>query len=297
MMPELQAGRDRRISHCVQRFVRRQFDGCTLINADCLDVLSEINGVDAIVTDPPYGQTNEKYDHDVPLEVWAACLNAANPNAALVSFAGSPTYHRIASKIENAGWRVRQMWLWIYNDGMMISAWPKDGYDRLAPACDPICYATKGKNLLTIRREGDAKWFRDRTKPTAKETSYGEGRTNTKKNNTGFGRFPRTVIAECGVPRLEYFVQSRTSPKLRREMVGHPNQKPESLMTWLVDKMPAGATVLDPYMGSGTTGIACIRTGRKFIGIEKDPKHFATAVERIGRELEQGVLLPPNIRS
>jgi DNA modification methylase len=59
-------------------------------------------------------------------------------------------------------------------------------------------------------------------------------------------------------------------------------------------KVPTGATVLDPYMGSASTAIACIRTGRKFIGIEKDPKHFATAVERISRELEQGVLLPPN---
>lgn len=48
--------------------------------------------------------------------------------------------------------------------------------------------------------------------------------------------------------------------------------------------------VLDPYMGSGTTGIACIRTGRRFIGIEKDPQHFDTARQRIERELEQGRL-------
>ena len=72
----------------------------------------------------------------------------------------------------------------------------------------------------------------------------------------------------------------------------HPTQKPVALMAWCLDiaKVPEGATVLDPYMGSGTTGIACIRTGRKFIGIEKDPKHFQTAVERIDRELQQGRL-------
>jgi DNA modification methylase len=55
-------------------------------------------------------------------------------------------------------------------------------------------------------------------------------------------------------------------------------------------KVPEGATVLDPYMGSGSTGIACIRTGRRFIGIEKDPTHYATALARITNELAQGDL-------
>lgn len=73
----------------------------------------------------------------------------------------------------------------------------------------------------------------------------------------------------------------------------HPSQKPTPLMAWLLyeARVEEGATVLDPYMGSGTTGIACLRTGRKFIGIEKDPAHFATALERIRREEAQGRLL------
>jgi len=80
----------------------------------------------------------------------------------------------------------------------------------------------------------------------------------------------------------------------------HVSEKPVPLMAWCMDKakVPVGATVLDPYMGSGTTAIACIRTGRKFIGVEQDPKHFATAVERIGRELQQGTFaMTPNIPS
>jgi site-specific DNA-methyltransferase (adenine-specific) len=70
----------------------------------------------------------------------------------------------------------------------------------------------------------------------------------------------------------------------------HPNQKPIALMTWVMDeiKVPLGATVCDPYMGSGTTALACIRTGRKFVGIEKDPQHFETAVKRIRHEVSQG---------
>jgi len=71
----------------------------------------------------------------------------------------------------------------------------------------------------------------------------------------------------------------------------HPTQKPVPLMAWCIKiaKIEPAATVLDPYMGSGTTGVACLRTGRNFIGIEIDPKHFSTACERIRREVDQAV--------
>ena len=63
-------------------------------------------------------------------------------------------------------------------------------------------------------------------------------------------------------------------------------------MAWCMEKAKVSEeeTVLDPYMGSGTTGIACIRTNRRFIGIEKDPEHFETARQRIQKELDQGDL-------
>ncbi len=80
--------------------------------------------------------------------------------------------------------------------------------------------------------------------------------------------------------------------KARIEMGLHPTQKPVLLMAWCLDiaKVPAGATVLDPFMGSGTTGIACLRTGRNFIGIERDPAHYKTALDRIARELDSALL-------
>ena len=56
-------------------------------------------------------------------------------------------------------------------------------------------------------------------------------------------------------------------------------------------KVPENATVLDPYMGSGTTGLACLRTNRNFIGIERDAEHFKTACARLERECKQGALL------
>ena len=67
--------------------------------------------------------------------------------------------------------------------------------------------------------------------------------------------------------------------------VAHPTQKPVALMAWCIEKTkaPADGAILDPYMGSGTTGVACIQTGRQFIGIEIEPKYFDIAVKRIQR--------------
>ena len=72
----------------------------------------------------------------------------------------------------------------------------------------------------------------------------------------------------------------------------HPTQKPISLMRWCVAMVDA-PTVLDPYMGSGTTGVACAELGRQFIGIERERKYFDIACERIARAQAQGQLLPP----
>jgi DNA modification methylase len=72
----------------------------------------------------------------------------------------------------------------------------------------------------------------------------------------------------------------------------HPTQKPVLVMAWTMDKVkvPKGAIVLDPYMGSGTTGVACMNTDRKFIGIERERVHFDIACERIDLAQQQGKL-------
>jgi site-specific DNA-methyltransferase (adenine-specific) len=73
----------------------------------------------------------------------------------------------------------------------------------------------------------------------------------------------------------------------------HPTQKPVSLMKWCMAKakIPAGATVFDPFMGSGSTGVACIKTGRNFIGCEIDPTYYAIAEKRIAEAQMQLPLL------
>ena len=61
----------------------------------------------------------------------------------------------------------------------------------------------------------------------------------------------------------------------------HPTQKPVTLMKWCLGFLPDAQTILDPFMGSGTTGVACVKLGRKFIGIEIEPKYFDIACKRI----------------
>jgi site-specific DNA-methyltransferase (adenine-specific)/modification methylase len=71
----------------------------------------------------------------------------------------------------------------------------------------------------------------------------------------------------------------------------HPTQKPIALMVWCIEKLQdAPLLILDPFMGSGTTGVAAIQMGRQFIGIEREPKYFDIACERISKAVAQGQL-------
>jgi len=82
------------------------------------------------------------------------------------------------------------------------------------------------------------------------------------------------------------------------EKAGHPTQKPLALMKWCIGFLPEDAqTILDPFMGSGTTGVACAKLGRKFIGIELDEDYFNIACERIRKAYDQPDLFvePPQV--
>lgn len=74
---------------------------------------------------------------------------------------------------------------------------------------------------------------------------------------------------------------SATGKERLLEGCGHPTQKPVPLMKWCLSFVPSARTVLDPFMGSGTTGVACMELGRAFIGIEREPKYFDIACRRI----------------
>ena len=98
------------------------------------------------------------------------------------------------------------------------------------------------------------------------------------------------------VPTMADFEQAWTNldrPSKRMDLpvgrveFGHPTQKPLPLMSWCLGFLPEARTILDPFMGSGTTGVACVQLGRKFIGIELDPGYFDIACRRISDELKR----------
>jgi DNA modification methylase len=72
----------------------------------------------------------------------------------------------------------------------------------------------------------------------------------------------------------------------------HPTQKPLQVMAWVIDLCPKSDTILDPFMGSGTTGVAAIQRGKSFIGIEREPKYFDIACRRIEEAQKQAALFP-----
>lgn len=94
------------------------------------------------------------------------------------------------------------------------------------------------------------------------------------------GSFELAWTNRDAITRIISHTISATNP----ERVGHPTQKPVRVMRWCLDKLeiPVGATVLDPFCGSGTTGVACMQSGRNFIGIEIDPGYADMARRRIG---------------
>jgi len=78
-----------------------------------------------------------------------------------------------------------------------------------------------------------------------------------------------------------------------KEAREHPTQKPLEVMKWVIELCPKAQTILDPFMGSGTTGVAAVQLGRKFTGIERERKYFDIACERIARAQAQGKLFEP----
>lgn len=110
-----------------------------LHHGDCLDVLRTMpdNSVDSVVTDPPYGLSfmGKKWDYDVPAtEVWAECLRVLKPGGHLLAFAGTRTQHRMAVRIEDAGFEIRDMIAWVYGSGFPKSMDVSKAIDRAAGA-------------------------------------------------------------------------------------------------------------------------------------------------------------------
>lgn len=124
----------------------------TLHLGDCIEAMRAMpeNSIDSIVTDPPYGLSfmGKRWDYDVPsVDIWAECLRVLKPGGHLLAFAGTRTQHRMAVRIEDAGFEIRDMIAWVYGSGFPKSHnldgdWQGWG-TALKPALEPITVARK----------------------------------------------------------------------------------------------------------------------------------------------------------
>ncbi|MCT8166875.1 MULTISPECIES: DNA-methyltransferase [unclassified Pseudomonas] len=127
----------------------------TLHLGDCIDAMRAMpdNSVDSIVTDPPYGLRfmGRRWDYDVPsVDIWAECLRVLKPGGHLLAFAGTRTQHRMAVRIEDAGFEIRDMIAWVYGSGFPKSRNIGNDVDGMAgwgtalkPALEPVTVARK----------------------------------------------------------------------------------------------------------------------------------------------------------
>ena len=185
-----------------------------LHHGNCLDILRTMPdaSVDAIVTDPPYGLSfmGKRWDYDVPsVEIWEQCLRVLKPGGYLLAFAGTRTQHRMAVRIEDAGFEIRDMIAWMYGSGFPKSHNLQD--DRqgwgtaLKPAMEPITMARKpfkGTVADNVQAYGTGainidgcRIGNDLIKTMAK--SQGEGFQsdyNGCEESTHLGRWPANVL-------------------------------------------------------------------------------------------------------
>lgn len=280
---------------------------CRLILGDCMESLRKMpdNSVDSIVTDPPYGLSfmGKKWDYDVPsVEIWAECLRVLKPGGHLLAFAGTRTQHRMACRIEDGGFEIRDMLAWVYGSGFPKSHNGEWGGTALKPALEPVTMARKplvGTVEANWREYGTGALNTSACKidgikgvPASRSVSgglgWGTGGDMVRKS-TQDGRWPANLLHDGSEGPTDllgdaarFFYCAKASKRDRNASNIHPTVKPTDLMAYLCRLVtPPSGVVLDPFMGSGSTGKAAMREGFRFIGCELSPEYMTIARARI----------------
>jgi len=272
----------------------------SIITGDCQEVLTSFddNSFQSCITDPPYGMGMEHWDHSVPsVDIWREVFRVLRPGAFCLAFCSPELYHRLACNVEDAGFNIKDQIMW-----MTTTKMPKP--NRLKPAHEPIVVAQKpytgsikacmekwGCGMIdteTTRIPWDKLPPKGWVKGGAKRRTFGKD-GNTKGSGAEYGtvdanpdgRYPSNIIGEVMIEHQKYFYAPRATRKEKGEDNNHPTVKPVSLMEYLIRVYsPAGSVVLDPFCGSGSTGVAALNVQRDFYGIEMDPNYAAIAEQR-----------------
>jgi DNA modification methylase len=257
---------------------------------------SETTSKQAALHNLPSGMALTSLANDLEFQYWmrdvfAECLRVLKPGGYLLAFSAARTYHHMALAAQTAGYEVRDQLMWIYGSGFPKSQdigrqldkkkinndWSGWG-TALKPAHEPIVLARKPTKLTFAKNV----------------QQWGTGALNidaTRVERPGEeDRFPSNVIGEFPDDIQKYFYCPKVSRKERHtgfddaEATGnnHPTVKPVALMEYLIKLVtPPGGTVLDPFNGSGSTGMAAVALGCEYIGIELDPAYVKIAETRI----------------
>ena len=231
-----------------------------LYNGDCLEIMKNIpdGSVDMILCDPPYGTTACKWDSVIPFEpMWEQLHRIIKPNGAICLFGSEP--FSSALRMSNIK-HFKYDWIWektLCSNFLCLKKQPAKNYES-------ICvFYEKQPTYNPQMREG--KPYRDKVRKKSSNQQVFGVKTTKAIDNKGT-RYPNQIIC----------FSNGNNKRI------HPTQKPVALLEYLIRTYTnEGETVLDFTMGSGSTGVACVNTGRDFIGIELDPGYFKIAEERI----------------
>ena len=239
----------------------------TLWQGDCFQLLPQIESqsVDAVITDPPYGMTDLFWDTKIDLNrFWQEIERVCRDTAVIVIFSQQPFTTDLINS--NRQWfRYEIIW-----HKPMAAGWLSAKRRPLRAHENILVFAKrfKGSVYNPQMEAGHKPYVSQHTGPVA---LYGRQRNwPSVARSMGGERYPRSVL------RFANSGYTRANPRL------HPTQKPLTLMQWLVQSYTnPGDLVLDPFMGSGSTGAACLKMGRRFIGIELEAAYFSQAQARL----------------
>jgi len=247
-----------------------------LINDDCLKAMKDIedNSIDLILTDPPYGTTACKWDSVIPFEpMWTELNRIIKKNGCIALFGSQPfTTKLINSNFDNYKFN----WIWdkVHGVGFQIVKYkPLNRYED-------ICIFSLNNNRVNYYPQLVK---RDKIK---KSKCYSISESSPLAQNDNKERI-YTHLQPTNIIKF-----SNASQKNRL----HPTQKPVELLEYLIRTYTKeNEIVLDFTMGSGSTGIACLNTDRKFIGIEMDKDIFKTAKNRIENHVKPEQIISSKI--
>lgn len=241
----------------------------TLYLGDCLEVMQTLpeNSIDMILTDLPYGTTRNSWDSLIPLEpLWNQYTRIAKDHAAIVLFAQVP-FSQVLGASNLA--MLRYEWIWKKGNasGFLNAKW---------------CPLKVHESLLVFYRK----------RPTYHPQMWKADpyhRPGKGKKSSNYGKLAEQMPTQSNGERYPIDVLSFTE-----ERGLHPTQKPIALCEYLIQTYTnRGEIVLDSCMGSGTTCIAAVRTGRRCIGIEIDANYLKTAQNRLVA-LQNDLFMQPN---